>query len=55
MKSNLRHPSLHFKRGGSYWSARIGSAYRALGTDSPKGILWFWIGAHEEYKRLIRT
>jgi hypothetical protein len=54
LKSNPRHPSLQFKRVGSYWSVRIGRTYRALGIDSPDGILWFWIGLHEEYKRLIR-
>jgi hypothetical protein len=32
---------------------RIGSSHRALGVDSPKGILWYWIGTHEEYERLI--
>ena len=53
LRANPQHPSLHFKRVGKYWSVRIGSDYRALGVDSPKGILWFWIGGHEEYKRLI--
>ena len=53
LKENPQHPSLHFKRVGKYWSVRIGSDFRALGIDSRKGILWFWIGTHEEYKRLI--
>jgi hypothetical protein len=55
LKSNPQHPSLHFKRVGRYWSVRVGSSHRALGTDSPEGILWFWIGTHEEYKRLIKS
>jgi hypothetical protein len=42
LKANPQHPSLHFKRVGKYWSVRIGSGFRALGLDSPKGILWFW-------------
>ena len=54
LKSNPRHPSLHFKRVGQYWSVRVGLAYRALGVESADGIVWFWIGLHEEYKRLIR-
>lgn len=54
LKSDPHHPSLHFKRVGSYWSARVGSSHRALGVDSPAGIVWFWIGPHEEYERLIR-
>lgn len=53
LKDNPQHPSLHFKRVGKYWSVRIGSSHRALGVDSPKGVLWFWIGTHEEYERLI--
>ncbi|HYM62949.1 MAG TPA: hypothetical protein VEZ11_18830 [Thermoanaerobaculia bacterium] len=53
LKANPHHPSLHFKRVGKYWSARIGGSYRALGQDSPAGIVWFWIGLHEEYERLI--
>ena len=53
LKENPQHPSLHFKRVGRYWSVRVGSSYRALGVDSPDGILWFWVGPHEEYERLI--
>ncbi len=53
LRDNAQQPSLHFKRVGKYWSVRIGSGHRALGVDSPKGILWFWIGEHEEYERLI--
>jgi hypothetical protein len=53
LKAHPQHPSLHFKRVGKYWSVRIGSDFRALGIDSRKGILWFWIGTHEEYERLI--
>ena len=53
LKANPHHPSLHFKRVGKYWSARIGGSHRALGQDSPAGIVWFWIGPHEEYERLI--
>ena len=53
LKSNPKHPSLHFKRVGKYWSARVGLNYRAVGIDAPEGILWFWIGTHEEYDRLF--
>jgi hypothetical protein len=55
LRSNPRHPSLQFKRVGQYWSIRVGRTYRALGIESPAGVLWFWIGSHEEYKRLIRS
>ncbi len=53
LKINPRHPSLHFKKIGKYWSARVGLEYRALGIDVPDGILWLWIGAHSEYDRLV--
>jgi hypothetical protein len=53
LKSNPQHPSLHFKRVGRYWSVRVGLSHRAVGVDSPAGILWFWIGPHEEYDRLF--
>jgi hypothetical protein len=53
LKANPHHPSLHFKRVGPYWSVRVGLSHRAVGTDSPSGILWFWIGTHDEYDRLF--
>jgi hypothetical protein len=49
-----RHPSLQLKRVGPYWSVRIGHAYRALGIQADDGIVWFWIGRHDEYERLIK-
>jgi hypothetical protein len=42
-----------FKKVGNYWSVRAGQAYRALGVEIETGILWFWIGTHAEYDRLI--
>jgi hypothetical protein len=30
------------------------AAHRALAVEAPDGMFWFWIGLHEEYKRLIR-
>lgn len=54
LKANPQHASLRFKKIGEYWSVRVGSEYRALGTDSPEGIAWFWIGKHAAYERLIR-
>jgi len=35
LKENSRHPSLHLKRIGELWSARVGDHYRALGLDVP--------------------
>ena len=47
------HPSLHFKRVGSYWSARVDRDHRALGVQSEGTIVWFYIGKHDEYERRI--
>ena len=30
LKANPAHPSLHFKKVGQFWSARVGLHYRAL-------------------------
>ncbi len=53
LKADPTHPSLHFKKVGKYWSVRAGQNYRALGVEVEKGILWFWIGIHAEYDKLI--
>ncbi len=52
MKADERHPSLHLKRTGKYWSARVGLHHRVLGVATQSGILWFWIGTHSEYDKL---
>jgi mRNA-degrading endonuclease RelE of RelBE toxin-antitoxin system len=54
LADNPRHPSLRLKRIGRLWSVRVGDNYRAVGVDSDAGILWIWIGTHEEYERFIR-
>ncbi len=54
LKSNPYHPSLHFKRLGQFWSVRVGRSYRAVGVDAAEGIVWFWIGTHAEYERIVR-
>jgi hypothetical protein len=51
LKRDPRHPSLQFKKVGRYWSARVGLRYRAVDVDG--GSLWFWIGSHADYDRLI--
>lgn len=50
------HPSLHFKRVGGtkqLWSVRVGAHYRALARERPEGIVWFWIGTHADYEKLL--
>ncbi len=53
LKSDPRHPSLHFKKVGRMWSARVGIHYRAAAVEDGSDIVWFWIGHHSEYDRLI--
>jgi hypothetical protein len=35
------------------YSARIGLGYRALGVRQGSTIVWFWIGSHADYDRLV--
>ena len=39
LKDNPHHPSLHFKKVGPLWSARVGDQYRVLGKDVEGGVL----------------
>ena len=53
LKENPRHPSLHLKRINQVWSARVGRKYRALAVENEGTLVWFWIGTHAEYDKLI--
>jgi hypothetical protein len=53
LKQDPQHPSLHFKKIGRYRSVRIGLSYRALAVEIPEGLLWFWIGTHAQYDKLL--
>lgn len=54
LKSDPRHPSLYLKKVGRHWSVRVGIHYRAVGVESPQGILWYWIGTHAEYDQMTK-
>lgn len=54
IKKDPKHPSLHFKKIGRYWSVRVGIHYRALVVEVEDGVLWFWVGSHSEYDKLIK-
>ena len=54
LKQDPRHPSLHFKKIGRRWSARIDRNHRALALETEDGFLWYWIGTHADYDRLIK-
>ncbi len=53
LRQDARHPSLHFKKVGRFWSARVGLHYRALAVEREADLVWFWIGSHAEYDRLL--
>jgi len=53
LKADPKHPSLHLKKVGQFWSVRIGLHYRALAVEVPDGCLWFWIGRHSDYDKLL--
>ena len=49
---NPNHRSLNFKKlSNGYWSARVTEDYRAVGGT----IVWFSIGTHAEYDRLLKN
>jgi len=54
LKTDARHPSLHLKRIGRFWSVRVGLHYRALAIEDASDLVWFWIGSHDDYDRLLR-
>jgi len=53
LKQDPRHPSLHFKKVGRFWSARVGAHFRAVAVEAADGLVWFWIGSHADYDRLL--
>ncbi|MCC6125415.1 MAG: hypothetical protein IT426_10660 [Pirellulales bacterium] len=53
LKKDSSHPSLHFKKVGKFWSARVGLGHRALAVPDGDDFVWVWIGTHDEYDRLI--
>lgn len=51
------HPSLQFKRVSRrrpVYAARVNVDYRVLGVRDGGDIVWFWIGPHHEYDRLLK-
>jgi hypothetical protein len=54
LKADPKHPSLHFKKVGTFWSARIGLDHRAIAVEDGPDFIWVWIGTHDEYERMIR-
>ena len=53
LKEDTHHPSLHLKKVDRYWAVRVGNRHRSLAVEIEKGLLWFWIGTHAEYDKLL--
>jgi hypothetical protein len=56
-KADPYHPGLQFKGVHTrrpIYSARIGLHYRALATIEGDTAIWFWIGPHAEYDRVLK-
>ncbi|MCX8089616.1 MAG: hypothetical protein N3I86_01565 [Verrucomicrobiae bacterium] len=55
-RRNPHHRSLRFKRiRDNLWSVRITAGYRPLAARDGDTWLWFWIGTHDEYERLLKS
>ena len=55
-KTNPNAPGLRFKRVSEnepIYSVRVSDDYRALGLVEGDTIIWFWIGRHDEYERIL--
>ena len=55
-KQNPHHPGLRFKQvhpARPIYSVRISIDYRALGVRDEDDIVWFWIGSHSDYDKLL--
>ena len=61
-QENPSHPGLQFKPvspNRPVWSARVGRDYRAVALREPNAsgedvVMWFWLGPHEAYDRLLK-
>ena len=54
---NPAHPSLNLKRvhpRRPIYSVRISMNYRTIGELDGTDMIWFWIGSHGEYDKLLR-
>jgi hypothetical protein len=53
---NSRHPSLRFKKVHAtlpIYAVRIDLDWRAVGVMREGEMVWFWIGPHSEYEKLL--
>ncbi len=57
--ANPSHPALEFKKlqgtRQPVYSARIGIHWRAIAVRSGDGYVWFWIGSHSDFDKLVAS
>lgn len=57
-KKNPFHPGLQFKlvhNTEPIYSVRISLSYRVLGVKQHDTMIWFWVGSHSEYDKMIAS
>ena len=55
-RTDPSHPGLRLKQvhdDPPTYSARVGISYRAVGVLDGDTVIWFWIGSHADYDRLL--
>jgi hypothetical protein len=55
-RHNPSHPGLRFKQVHTdppIYSARVGIGYRAVGALEGDTVVWFWIGSHADYDKIL--
>jgi hypothetical protein len=55
-RGNPSHPGLRFKKvyaDPPLYAARVGIGYRAVGVVEGDTVVWFWIGSHSDYDKLL--
>jgi hypothetical protein len=54
---NPQHPSLRFEKVHDtlpVFSARVDLDWRAVGVRQDDTMIWFWVGPHDEYEKLLK-
>ena len=54
LRQNPQHPSLRFKPVAKLWSVRVNDDYRALAVKREDSYVWFYIGPHSEYDKILK-
>lgn len=55
-KQDFNHPILRFKKIDQelpIYSARISKSYRAVRQLDEDTVVWFWVGSHVDYDKLL--